>query len=462
MKILDFLSDSPKSFIFRKGSNKTSFGGILSLIYLIIILIIASFYLVGYIINEKYTVEYGYFQNVLDTNKKQELEKSPKYNPTTKFGYIVTDGNTNRVIDNNTIILMDLHNKTLPNVFSSRVSDLSYIILYKCEDKICNYDKIKNNYIQFNLIFNGYKLDHQGEIPLYQQEKNGYYFTSSYYLKSPSLKIFTWKIIKYTENLGFTDFFYNLFGIEKDNEYIGGNIKDTQSVSLKDIEEEILEPFQLNGTYYRVFGMGLAQIDFNSYDQYKRTKISIFDIIANICSLSMTVFSGFFFCFSKFYSVSYDNFEITEKILYKANFKNTNKKIEEENKENIINRDSSVSDKLLRDSIPDDINIKIKDKDKEKLIKEDYDSEKNRILPKIKFIDIILNNFSFDKFCNKSKSQMMISSCNDLIFKYYSVDYIIYNQLILENLLKDYKWNNPSLNNIESNEFITRISNNLD
>jgi len=462
MKILDFLSDSPKSFIFRKGSNKTSFGGILSLIYLIIILIIASFYLVGYIINEKYTVEYGYFQNVLDTNKKQELEKSPKYNPTTKFGYIITDGNTNRVIDNNTIILMDLHNKTLPNVFSSRVSDLSYIILYKCEDKICNYDKIKNNYIQFNLIFNGYKLDHQGEIPLYQQEKNGYYFTSSYYLKSPSLKIFTWKIIKYTENLGFTDFFYNLFGIEKDNEYIGGNIKDTQSVSLKDIEEEILEPFQLNGTYYRVFGMGLAQIDFNSYDQYKRTKISIFDIIANICSLSMTVFSGFFFCFSKFYSVSYDNFEITEKILYKANFKNTNKKIEEENKENIINRDSSVSDKLLRDSIPDDINIKIKDKDKEKLIKEDYDSEKNRILPKIKFIDIILNNFSFDKFCNKSKSQMMISSCNDLIFKYYSVDYIIYNQLILENLLKDYKWNNPSLNNIESNEFITRISNNLD
>ena len=252
MKIIDFLSDSPKSFIFRKGSNKTSFGGILSLIFLIIILIIASLYLVSYFINEKYTVEYGYFQNVLNTNKKEELQKSPKYNPITKFGYVVTDGNTNKIIDNNTIILMDLHNKTLPNVFSSRVSDLSYIVLYKCEDKICNYDKIKNNYIQFYLAFNGYKLDHQGEIPLYQQENDSYYFTSSYYLKSPSLKIFTWKIIKYTENLGFIDFFYNLFGIEKDNEYIGGNIKDIQSVSLKDIEEEILEPFQLNGTYYRV------------------------------------------------------------------------------------------------------------------------------------------------------------------------------------------------------------------
>ena len=462
MKTIDFLSDSPKSFIFRQDSNKTLFGGILSLIYLIIVLIIASFYLVSYIINEKYTVEYGYYQNILDTNKKQELEKSPKYNPTTKFGYVITDGNTNENLDNNTIILMDLYNKSLPNVFSLPVSDLSYIILYKCQDKICNFDKIKNNYIKFYLVFNGFKLDHQGEIPIYQQEEGAYFFTSSYYLKSPSLKVYTWKIIKYTENLGFSDFFYNLFGIEKDNEYIGGNINDIESFSLKDIEEEILEPFQINNTYYRVIGMGLAQIDFNSYDQYKRTKISIFDIIANICSLSMTVFSGFFFCFSKFYSVSYNNYEIAEKILSKNNFKNINKKIEEENREYIINRDSSISDKLLRDSKPDDTNIKITDKDEEKLIKEDYDSEKNRILPKIKFIDFILSKFTFDKCWNNSKPQIIISSCNNLISKYYSIDYIIYNQIILENLLKDYKWNDPALNNIESNEFITRITNNLE
>ena len=200
MKTIDFLSDSPKSFIFRQDSNQTLFGGILSLIYLIIVLIIASLYLVSYIINEKYTVEYGYFQNILDTNKKQELEKSPKYNPTTKFGYVITDGNTNENLDNNTIILMDLYNKSLPNVFSLPVSGLSYIILYKCQDKICNFDKIKNNYIKFYLVFNGFKLDHQGEIPLYQQEEGAYFFTSSYYLKSPSLKVYTWKIIKYTEN----------------------------------------------------------------------------------------------------------------------------------------------------------------------------------------------------------------------------------------------------------------------
>ena len=51
----------------------------------------------------------------------------------------------------------------------------------------------------------------------------------------------------------------------------------------------------------------------------------------------------------------------------------------------------------------------------------------------------------------------MISSCNELISKYYTVEYIIYNQIMFENLLKDYKWNDPSLNNIESNEYISRI-----
>ena len=33
---LDFLSGAPKTLIFEKGSNKTNFGGVLTIIYLII------------------------------------------------------------------------------------------------------------------------------------------------------------------------------------------------------------------------------------------------------------------------------------------------------------------------------------------------------------------------------------------------------------------------------------------
>ena len=46
---------------------------------------------------------------------------------------------------------------------------------------------------------------------------------------------------------------------------------------------------------------------------------------------------------------------------------------------------------------------------------------------------------------------------NNIISKYYSIDYIVYNQLKLENLFKDYKWNEPGLNSIENNKMISEL-----
>ena len=37
------------------------------------------------------------------------------------------------------------------------------------------------------------------------------------------------------------------------------------------------------------------------------------------------------------------------------------------------------------------------------------------------------------------------------------MDFIIYNQMKLENLFKDYKWNNPELNTIENNKMIVDL-----
>ena len=106
MKTIDFLSESPKNFIFNENSNKTFFGGILSLIYLIIVLLITSFYLVNYFISDKYTVEYGFFQEVSDESKRKEMLESEKYNPTTKFAYLITD-DKGQIIDNETILLAE-------------------------------------------------------------------------------------------------------------------------------------------------------------------------------------------------------------------------------------------------------------------------------------------------------------------------------------------------------------------
>ena len=67
MRNLDFLSESPKMFIFNKEANKTNFGGILFLIYIIIMILISLAYILDYAFNDKYTIEnmitYNYTQD---------------------------------------------------------------------------------------------------------------------------------------------------------------------------------------------------------------------------------------------------------------------------------------------------------------------------------------------------------------------------------------------------------------
>ena len=47
--------------------------------------------------------------------------------------------------------------------------------------------------------------------------------------------------------------------------------------------------------------------------------------------------------------------------------------------------------------------------------------------------------------------------CNNILAKYFSIENLVYNQFMLENLLKDYKWNNPDLNSINNIELIYKL-----
>ena len=120
-----------------------------------------------------------------------------------------------------------------------------------------------------------------------------------------------------------------------------------------------------------------------------------------------------------------------------------------------IKGDRSKSDSLIqllemKKKKPITLNPKII-KDKTKFDK----SERN--IPKLRFIDFLMNNIYCQKCCNASNRQQIISSCNNLVSKYYTIEDIIYNQMKLENLLKDYKWNDPNLKYIENNEFIVQL-----
>ena len=79
-------------------------------------------------------------------------------------------------------------------------------------------------------------------------------------------------------------------------------------------------------------------------------------------------------------------------------------------------------------------------------------------LPKLRFFDFIFNNIYNSKHC-KMVRQEIIDKCNEIILKYYSIENILYNQLMLEILLKDYKWNDPELNKLDNNKLILQLKN---
>ena len=57
LNCLDFLNNSPNFFIFQNETNKTNFGGVLFLIYIIVMVFISLAYILDYSLNVKYEIQ---------------------------------------------------------------------------------------------------------------------------------------------------------------------------------------------------------------------------------------------------------------------------------------------------------------------------------------------------------------------------------------------------------------------
>jgi len=118
---------------------------------------------------------------------------------------------------------------------------------------------------------------------------------------------------------------------------------------------------------------------------------------------------------------------------------------------------SSLSEKENLDKNIIEPNDELKENKKEDITLKDYTKEGNiRILPKLKFFDFFFNNVYF-QFCKRREKQEIIALCNNIVANYISIDSVLYNHLKLENLFKDYKWNNPGLNDITKNNYIADL-----
>ena len=202
------------------------------------------------------------------------------------------------------------------------------------------------------------------------------------------------------------------------------------------------------------------------YDQYKRKQISFLTILANIGALFSTI-KGILVSVFKFYSISFDNHKMLKTILLKKLKKdsshddNDNNDNDNNNKKNNKNKNYQL---MPINDINDDNDNSINKKDDNLLITNLISNENDEIndneiiyLKKISFINYLLNNF----YCKKLdfNVQERIETCNEIVKTYMSYENILYNMMVLENLLSDYIWNNPKLKYLNNNQLIGRLKN---
>ena len=437
MHPIDIISESPKLCIFLKEKNKTNFGGILFLIYIVSIILIIIYYVIDYARNNKYIVQSFSHFNSFSPNqwKKDEL-----FNPNISLKFTLTFI-PNDFRDNFKFIEVRTETFFDENIFISKKLDgLFFEVLYECKNRNCSdyYEIVNETNIKdffLHIEYEGFDLDHQNKKePIIRKKGNSIITFKKHIPFQKNLTnsmTFNLKTIIYTEKKGFLQ-----NDINSSCRYI-----ENYSHSLFD-HMRILD---FNNKSYVELILADFEYDKQHYNEYFRKRISELDLLANILSLMANFFTGVRFIFG-FYSDNFNNFKIIEHLLNNRGVK----KIKVDQSSEMIN---VVNNKLI--SINNDLNKKDlnKNNNKESLLDENFkDNDNNDInltdsklspddkkMNKLRFFDFFLNNLYC--CCKKQKQQQIIHICNEIVYKYSSLDSIIKNQILIENFLKDYKWN---------------------
>lgn len=445
MRKLDFLSQPPQIYIFQQNSNKTTFGGVIFILFIFVMIFISLLYIFDYILNEKFEIEYSRYYSPITEERRELLDSDPELNPQMNFFF---DGS--RYIKNNyssNFAFYDkISNKYYENVNSvnitQNVSSFQLEILYKCvniDDNECSLrDKDKNislykTYFGFDFYHPSFILDHNKPDPFERGHNisTNYLFDSNYPV---SYSLF-WKIIKYKNEKTLFQFLDSWRG--KKNEYTEGYIGERE---MNPIPPTFINRRVGYFSYDRYKVIGLIKI-YNlheDYEEYKRKDVKFLSTLANICALFVSIRGVISSIFTNLFSIRFDNHKMVKKILLK--------KIEKKNDE--IKLYPLKDDK---DSINLDNNL-IDNKDNDNTYGQD-----NLNLEKISWFRYLLNNiYCSNCGCN---TQDRIDICNEIIQKYMSYECILYNQIMFEQLLMDYRWNDNSLKKLANNNLIIMLKN---
>ena len=431
---LDFLSSSPNNFIFKETANKTTCGVICSLLYIIGLIAFSVYCFVKYYKQDRYFVEYSHYLH--DFNHQiSDLNKSISFIYEIKY----LDNNDKWLLaPNNFILLDDFTLKEIPrNVsLSKNISYFKFLVVYNCSDGKCEIEEyFKNRMIAVELIFQTEVLSFQKEDPIVPVQFHEKMEMTTY------------------DSRGFI---YNLEEIIcTDKGFFGDKNKSIINIKYR---EQNLNPINkadpnIENSFYRIFGNIYFRINEYNWSHYKRTEKSILETFSYICSIGLVGLNIVTKMIFLFYSRFFDNYKIVQHLLF--------------GNDTLIRRNIEISKKLTnKKQEPLNINLSNSENVDENGI--DYENksqpEENVGQPDLNFPEkLSCCSFVFNCFfcgcCQNKKNQILISKCGDIISEYYSVEKIIYNQLLMENLIEDYKWNNIKLKNIRENKSIISLIN---
>ena len=475
MKKFDILSQPPRTYIFERYSNKTIFGGVLSIIYLLIMIFISIYYIYNYIIGDKYEYYYSYRELPEEQKKKvfagfdpnppihikldaiNELDWNISSN--LKFIYYTKDSEKKIIYRN------DWTEITIP--------DYAIIDLYYSIDDVNDIKEIEfGENFEVNLTYKTFYLDHQN--PVCPFKKIVIYKYLRFNFEKNFILYMNWEFTKYKEKNDIFKIFSNY--LRRPIQFLDGRL------TINDLKEEKNDgeynnEYIIDGEIHKYLG---SIVIFNSRDtihEYLRQKREWLSVLATISALANSFYSIFVRFFYFIYSKKYDQYKIFKNILLldakikksdsiflseASNLKLNNFSLEKKVEKALEVREIQVINSNKNDSCSSTNN---NDKGSEcpTTEKEEKDEEvdnNNLHLPKMPFVNFIFNNLFIDK-CSNSNKQKLINLSSKIIYKYYSIENILYNQIKFENLLNDYKWNNPKLKNVQNNKTILEIRNNL-
>ena len=449
---LDFINSPPQLYFFGKRANKTLFGGILFLFYILLMIIILIIQSLDYYLNDKYDIRYSLYKNIKD-------KKEVNYN----FNFLmdltkITKDLKYEEVNPNLFLLDDQFNFIKTNEVINKTSEemtiyIVYFCVYNCSEEF-NSDLAYIN----NISYIGYKIDHQNKKKPLETNNQEYIFKKELYFSFNKSTLFeiNFEIIKYREERGLLGLFDNW--LNKKNEYSCADIASIEKTTV----EGVIEP-DFGGYFNGEFHI-LSVIHFNKqYEQiveYIRTRKSLLDVLANIGSLFSTFLSIFCFFFN-FYSRDYNNYKIIKGLLRipkKAN--NSNIRISHSKTIKFGNisfrKNKNNYSGLDKQSIDTSKSVPFKSNDKKISQKNLENNDESFQISKINIFPFLLKQFNFKSKYMKKKHEI-IDICNNIIYKYMSIEIILYNQIIFENLLKDYKWNEPNLTGLYCNDLIKKI-----